>query len=152
LWRRYGTENAVPLTRYFLIVGSVLIALLFGANWIWPSAQPAQSQNVTAQAALDAPVARIHSTQKWPDKIEFDTSKPTIVPPTPVIASMTQPAPVVAENARAASPLDARAEAKPDVQPAPPRKRVARAHHRSPRQTRWATAYPMAPSWGGWNW
>ena len=137
-----------------MFVGSVLVALLFVAGWIWPSSEPAASQDATAQAAADAPVARIHSTQKWPDKIEFDTSKPTIVPPAvPGVAATAPPSsPVVAENTPATSPLDARAEVKPEVQPAP-RKRVARVHRHYSRQTRWANAYPMAPSWGGgWNW
>jgi hypothetical protein len=136
-------------------VGSVLVALLFVANWIWPSSEPVQAQDSTAQAAAGGPIARIHSTQKWPDKIEFDTSKPTIVPPpAPVLAATAAPA--AATNAAAASPLNARAEIKPNVQPAPapPRKRMARAHHRyPPRQatSTWADANPMARSWS-WNW
>jgi hypothetical protein len=147
--------NVVPVARYFVYVGSVLVALLFVANWIWPSSEPVPAQDGTAQAAADAPIARIHSTQKWPDKIEFDTSKPTIVPPAPVIAATVPPAPAAATDAAAASPLDARAEVKPNIQPAaaPPRKRVARVHHRSPRQatSTWADANPMARSWS-WNW
>jgi hypothetical protein len=150
----------VPLARYFVFVGSVLVALLFVVNWMSAGSEPAQPQDTTAQAALDAPIARIHSIQKWPDKIDFDTSKPTIVPPAPVVAQ-TAPAAVVATNAAAASPLDARAEVKPNIQPAPApqRKRVARTHHRNyprqdyPRQatSTWADANPMARSWS-WNW
>jgi hypothetical protein len=155
----------VPVARYFVYVGSVLVALLFVANWMWPNSEPAQGQDAAAQAAVEAPIARIHSTQKWPDKIEFDTSKPTIVPPAPqVVAQTAPPATTIASNA---SPLDARAEAKPNVQPAPApqRKRVAKVHHRSyprqdyyarqdyPRQatSTWADANPMARSWS-WNW
>jgi hypothetical protein len=153
LWRCNGTENAVPLARYFVFVGSVLVALLFGVNWIWPGSAPVQPQDTSAQAALDAPIARIHSTQKWPDKIDFDTSKPTIVPPAPTLAATASPQPALTTTA-AASPLDARAEIKPNTQPAQARKRVARVHHRSyPRQAtaRWANAYPMATSWS-WSW
>jgi hypothetical protein len=146
----------VPLARYFMFVGGVLVALLFVAGWIWPSSEPVPSRDTTAQAAADAPIARIHSTQKWPDKIEFDTSKPAIVPPAPVVAVTAPAAAEVAENRSATSPLDARAEIKPSVQPAPaatPR-RQARVHHRYSRQptSRWANASPMAPSWGAWNW
>jgi hypothetical protein len=150
--------NVVPVARYFVYVGSVLVASLFAANWMWPSSEPAQGQDAAAQAAIDAPIARIHSAQKWPDKIEFDTSKPTIVPPpAPAVAQTAPPAATVATNAAPASPLDARAEVKPNVQPA--RKRVARVHHRSyprqdyPRQatSTWADANPMARSWS-WNW
>jgi hypothetical protein len=133
----------------------VLVALLFVAGWVWPSSGPVPSQDTTAVAAADAPIARIHSTQKWPDKIEFDTSKPTIVPPpAPVVAATASPAAQVAENTPAASPLDARAEIKPNVQPAPAPRRQAKVHHRYSRQptSRWANASPMAPSWGAWNW
>ena len=143
--------NVVPVARYFVYVGSVLVALLFVANWMWPSSAPVQAQDSAAQAAAEGPIARIHSTQKWPDKIEFDTSKP---PPAPVLAATVPPEPATVTTA-AASPLDARAEVKLNVQPAPapPRKRVARAHHRSPRQatSTWADANPMARSWS-WNW
>jgi hypothetical protein len=147
----------VPITRYFVFVGGVLVALLFAAGWIWPISGPAVSQDTTAQAAADAPVARIHSTQKWPDKIEFDTSKPNFAPPpVPVVAATAPAAQVVAENTPAASPLDARAEIKPNVQVASAQapRRQARVHHRYSRQApaRWANAYPAAPSWGGWNW
>ncbi|MBV8744385.1 MAG: hypothetical protein JO134_05020 [Xanthobacteraceae bacterium] len=152
----------VPVARYFMYVGSVLVALLFAANWMWPSSEPAQGQDAAAQATIDAPIARIHSAQKWPDKIEFDTSKPTIVPPAPpVVAQTAPPSATLAANAAPESPLDARAEAKPNVQPAPApsRKRVARVHHRYPRQdyyarqatSTWADANPMARSWS-WNW
>jgi hypothetical protein len=144
--------NVVPVGRYFVYVGSVLVALLFVANWIWPSSEPVQEREASAQAVADAPIARIHSTQKWPDKIDFDTSMPTIVPaPAPVVAA-TAPPPSVAANTAAASPLDARAEVK--VQPAP--KRQARVHHRSqPRSapSAWANANPMARPWSwSWNW
>jgi hypothetical protein len=146
----------VPVARYFVYVGSVLVALLFVANWMWPSSAPVQAPDGAAQAAAEAPIARIHSTQKWPDKIEFDTSKPTIVPPlAPVVAATVPPDPAVAANTAPASPLDARAEIKPNVQPAPPRKRLAKVHHRSPRQSTstWADANPGPRPWSwSWNW
>jgi hypothetical protein len=151
--------NVVPVARYFVYVGSVLVALLFVANWMWPSSAPVQAQDSAAQAAAEGPIARIHSAQKWPDKIEFDTSKPIIVPPpAPALAATASPEPATVTTA-AASPLDARAEVKPNVQPAPApqRKRLARVHHRYPRQdprqptSTWADANPMARSWS-WNW
>jgi hypothetical protein len=144
----------VPIARYFVFVGSVLVALLFAAGWIWPSSGPTVSEAPLAQAAADAPVARIHSSQKWPDKIEFDTSKPTLAP-SPLVAAAASPAQVVAESTPAASPLDARAEIKPNVQVASAQasRRQAKLHHRYSRQapSRWANANPMAPSWS-WGW
>jgi hypothetical protein len=131
-----------------------MVALLLVANWLWPSSGPVQARDSSAQAAAEAPIARIHSTQKWPDKIEFDTSKPIIVP-APVLAATVPPEPATATDAAATSPLDARAEVKPNIKPAPApsRKRLARVHHRAPRQatSTWADANPMARSWS-WNW
>ena len=49
--------NVVPVARYFLYVGSVLVALLFVANWMWPSSAPVQAQD----GAAEGPIARIHS-------------------------------------------------------------------------------------------
>ena len=151
-------EIAVPLARYFVYVGSVLVALLFVVNWIWPSAAPVALLETSAQGSADVPIARIHSTRKWPDKIQFDTSMPTIVPPPspPPQLAATVPPPAAATTTASASPLDARAEAKPNVQPAPSRKRLTRAHHRGPRQattSRWADANPYARPWSwSWNW
>lgn len=151
-------EIAVPLARYFVYVGSVLVALLFVVNWIWPSAEPVPLLDTSVQGSADVPIARIHSTRKWPDKIQFDTSMPTIVPPAPPpqLAATVPPPPAAATNTASASLLDARAEAKPNVQPAPPRKRLAKVHHRSPRQpatSRWADANPSARPWSwSWNW
>jgi hypothetical protein len=151
-------EIAVPLARYFVYVGSVLVALLFVVNWIWPSAGPVPLLETSAQDSADVPIARIHSTRKWPEKIQFDTSMPTIIPPSvpPSQLAETVPPPAAATNTASTSSLDARAEAKPNVQPAPSRKRLARAHHRGPRQattSRWADANPSARPWSwSWNW
>jgi hypothetical protein len=65
----------MPLGRYFVAVGSVLLALLFMANWyLPPQATPA------AAADVDRTVIRLRSAQRWPERIVIDTSLPTIVP------------------------------------------------------------------------
>jgi hypothetical protein len=71
----------MPLGRYFGFAGSVLLALLFLADWYIPklSAEP-------DRADLDRSIIRIHTMHRWPDAIVFDTSLPTITPP-PVIAA-----------------------------------------------------------------
>ena len=155
----------MPILRYFVYIGCVLVALLFAANWIWPTEPRAPVQAVSAEPPFEQTI-RIQSARRWPDKIVFDTNQPTIVPPpAPVAAvSVPPPAPVVAAN----SPLDARAEIKPAVQPAPPPKRQARArrHRSQPDNSRpdawhdnWrqpdtvASAGPtMAPSWPFGRW
>ena len=65
----------MPLGRYFVFVGSALLALLFFADHYMPVkiAPP-------ARADVDRSIIRIHSGHKWPDAVVFDTSFPTIVP------------------------------------------------------------------------
>jgi hypothetical protein len=71
----------MPLVRYFVAVGSVLLALLFMANWYLPP------QAASAAAAdVDRTVIRLRSAQKWPERIVIDTSLPTIVPPPAKVA------------------------------------------------------------------
>ena len=72
----------MPLFRYFAVVGSLLLAMLFIADRYL--AAPAESviRNV---GEVDKTVIRIHSAHKWPDRIVFDTSLPTIVPPEPPV-------------------------------------------------------------------
>jgi hypothetical protein len=80
--------NKVPIGRYFAFVGSLLLAILFIADWYLPMA-PLQS--VTSREA-DKPIMRINSDQKWPERIVFDTSAPTIVPqPVVALAPVTNP-------------------------------------------------------------
>lgn len=146
----------MPVVRYFLWVGSVLLAMIFIVGWVWPSADPAPVKEASASAEMPTSPAnsmmlRIQSARKWPDKIEFDTSVPTIVPPpAPSVLAAVVPAAV---PVAAASPLDARAEMK-QVTPAPPPKRQARVHRRSVRPTvsTWAYANPAAqPHWSSWS-
>lgn len=65
----------MPLARYFFYVGGVLLALLFVLDACVPKPPVAD----TANANLT--VIRIRSEQKWPERIVFDTSLRTIVPP-----------------------------------------------------------------------
>jgi hypothetical protein len=64
----------MPLARYFLYVGGVLLALLF----VWDAYLPRLP--VADRAPANLPVIRIHSDRKWPDRIVYDTSVPTIIP------------------------------------------------------------------------
>jgi hypothetical protein len=71
----------MPLARYFLYVGGVLLTLLFILDAWFPRFPVAERANA------DLLVIRIHSDRKWPERIVFDTSLPTIIPPQ--IASAT---------------------------------------------------------------
>src|ERR1700720_4278288 len=71
----------MPLGRYFGFAGSLLLALLFLADWCIPKQSAAADR-----ADVDRSIIRIHTMHKWPEAIVFDTSLPTISPP-PVIAA-----------------------------------------------------------------
>jgi hypothetical protein len=73
----------VPLGRYFAFVGSVLLGMLFFADWYLPSAS---SQTFFRDARVDKSIIRITSAHKWPEPIVIDTNLPTIVPPLLVLA------------------------------------------------------------------
>jgi hypothetical protein len=90
----------VPLGRYFLYVGSLLLGMLFIADWYLPSAS---SQTFFREARVDKSLIRIKSIHKWPEPIVIDTSLPTIVPPLlPVWAE----APVINQPREALAQLD----------------------------------------------
>jgi hypothetical protein len=66
----------MPLARYFFFVGAVLLALLVVSDAYLPKLPVADS----TVAAVDTPLIRIHSDRKWPERVVFDTSIPTITP------------------------------------------------------------------------
>ena len=66
----------MPLTRYFFFVGGVLLALLFISDAYLPKLPVADSD----YAGVDKSIIRIHSDHKWPERVVFDTSRPTEVP------------------------------------------------------------------------
>jgi hypothetical protein len=63
----------MPLGRYFLWVGGVLLALLLIADLYLPKSPDAET------ASVDPPVIRIRSEQKWPERIVYDTNREMIV-------------------------------------------------------------------------
>jgi hypothetical protein len=67
----------VPLGRYFFFVGSLLVAMLFVAEWYLPDSP----QSFVREAYVDKSIIRIKSAHKWPERVAIDTSLPTIVPP-----------------------------------------------------------------------
>jgi hypothetical protein len=73
----------VPLGRYFAFAGSLLLVMLFIADWYLPSAS---SQPFFQEARVDKSIIRIKSAHKWPESMVIDTSLPTIVPPLLVLA------------------------------------------------------------------
>ena len=88
----------MPVARYFLFVGGVLLALLLAIDAFTPQ-QVAVASN--AAPGIDKTVVRIRSDQKLPERVVYDTSLPTIVPPPSVTAQAGAPAPVAAVTAQA---------------------------------------------------
>jgi hypothetical protein len=76
----------VPLIRYFVFVGILLLGMLFMADWYLPSAS---SQTFFRETRVDRSIIRIKSAHTWPEPVVIDTSLPTIVPPPPVLAKAT---------------------------------------------------------------
>ena len=72
----------MPLGRYFTFTGSILVALLFLADWYMP-----KTSIESGWTDVDRSVIRIQSRHKWPEAVVFDTSLPTIVPPAALTAS-----------------------------------------------------------------
>ena len=112
----------MPLARYFTFVGSLLLALLFLADWYFPKlvAPP-------ATAGVDKTIIRLHSAHKWPEATVFDTSLPTIVPPPAAVVADRRPPAAIARPPEQAFAL-ALPEAMPvRAEPAPaPRKHIER--------------------------
>jgi hypothetical protein len=97
----------MPVARYFLFVGGVLLALLVAIDALVPQQAVVASQ---AAPSVNKTVVRIRSDQKLPERVVYDTSLPTIVPPPSMTAqAVAPPAPAAAP----ASPLaDATAQAR----------------------------------------
>jgi hypothetical protein len=63
----------MPLLKYFGWVGSFLVAALFAANWC-------SSVPIARSRPSDVPLTRrinirIHTDQKWPERVVFDTTR-----------------------------------------------------------------------------
>jgi hypothetical protein len=94
----------MPVARYFLFIGGVLLALLLAIDALVPQQALVASQ---ATPSVNKTVVRIRSDQKLPERVVYDTSLPTIVPPPVVTAQVT--APVVAPSAPASADATAQA-------------------------------------------
>jgi hypothetical protein len=113
----------MPLARYFFFVGAALLALMFTLDAYLPKSSAAGRTNT----ATDLSVIRIHSDQKWPERIVFDTSLPTITPVPAKTAEANGPVPTtVSEISAKAHVRDSFAQLQPSnrnqLEPADPRK------------------------------
>jgi hypothetical protein len=123
----------------------MLLALLFGVDAFAPKEQVVSA--TAAAAPMENPTLRIRSDHKWPERVVYDTSLPTIVPPKVEAAALVPaPAPEMSAKARVRESFaqfrpadDPKPEAKPlpkrkvaktrATPPAPPMMRVAQQPH-----------------------
>jgi len=109
----------MPVARYFLLVGGVLLALLFLLNEVLPQLPVAER---VAESGSNKSVIRINSDRKWPERVVFDTNMPTIVPPI---------APALVAKAEAAVSAQARGlQAFAQLKPSEPRKPEPKPQHK----------------------
>src|SRR6185369_16512969 len=67
-------ESGMPLARYILCVGGALLSLLFILDAYLPETPVSDAGNSRSA------IIHIHSDQKWPERIVYDTSLPTVLP------------------------------------------------------------------------
>ena len=124
----------MPVVRYFLFVGGVLLALLLAVDAFSPQ-QVAVASN--SAAGIDKTVVRIRSDQKLPERVVYDTNLPTIVPPTASVQVAAAPVALSADATAQARVRDTFAQLVPaepkKAEPQVQRKRkVARSHANQP--------------------
>lgn len=61
----------MPVVRYFLFTGAILLGLLFWSDWYFPNVV-----TETAASDIDRSVIRITSRHRWPAPVRFDTGVP----------------------------------------------------------------------------
>lgn len=115
----------MPIIRYFIFVGALLLALLFAADRYLPA--PVEH---AAAADPDRTIIRIASARSLPEKIIFDTcprtDAPMIAQTDPVVQAPQQQV----REAMAAMPAAPSAEIKND-----PQTRISAASHPHPRRS-----------------
>jgi hypothetical protein len=134
-----GVGSKMPIARYFLFVGGVLLALLFGVD-AFATKEPAASSIAAVAAPEVNPTLRIRSDRKWPEAVVYDTSVPTIVAPKVETAAAEAVAPTpAAEMSAKARVRESFAQFKPADDPKPeakpvPKRKVAKARPVPPAQ------------------
>ena len=80
----------MPVARYFLFVGGVLLALLFLVDAFTPTPQQIAVASNGAPS-VDKYTVRIKSDQKLPERVVYDTSLQTIVPLKATVVAVAAP-------------------------------------------------------------
>ncbi|GLR90651.1 hypothetical protein [Bradyrhizobium iriomotense] len=130
----------MPILRYFMYVGGALLALLFAVNLGLPEAPVAQN---IVTSSNEAPLIRIRSDRKLPERVVLDTSQATIAPPAPAKTAGVATQPPAQPNASPAlgdmsakarvresfaqfTPTEPKGDAASVKKPVQPKRKVAR--------------------------
>ena len=105
---------AVPIARYFMVVGSALVVLLLIAGWSLPELPPSfpDRPEIIERAAI-----RIRSERKWPEKIILDTTQLTIPTPSIEVAPAEQLVARLPDEMTDQAGVDSLARPNPDARP-----------------------------------
>ncbi|MCG2626250.1 hypothetical protein L6654_06375 [Bradyrhizobium sp. WYCCWR 13023] len=123
----------MPIIRYFVFVGALLLALLFAASRYLPA--PVER---AAAAEPDRTIIRITSARRLPDRIVFDTRPRSDLPAIAQADSVAERPQQLGREAMAAAPAAPLPESKNDqpmrfsTAPRPRPKRVAKPSKRVP--------------------
>jgi hypothetical protein len=72
----------MPLRQYFMWVGTILLVMLFAADWCFPPpVAHAPHSEIPPNERINL---RIHSDSKWPERVVIDTTRSRLTPPADV--------------------------------------------------------------------
>ena len=120
----YSLElSAVPIARYFIVVGSALVVLLLIAGWSFPEPLPSFPDR---PEIINSTTIRIRSERKWPEKIVLDTDQPTFSPLSIEVAQAQQSVEPLPDDMTDRTSVDALAKPNSDARPIDARSQPAR--------------------------
>lgn len=122
--------SAVPITKYFVVVGSVLAVLLLIAGGSLPE-PPASFPD--RPEIIDRTTIRIRSALKWPEKVVLDTGQPTIPTSSVEAAPTEQLVAQLPDEMTDRTRADSLAKLNPDARPIDAHRRPARAKRKPAR-------------------
>jgi hypothetical protein len=68
----------MPLRQYFMWVGTILLVMLFAADWCFPPpVAHAPHSEIPPNERINL---RIHSDVRWPERVVFDTTRSRLTP------------------------------------------------------------------------
>jgi hypothetical protein len=132
----------VPLVRYFLLVGGMLLALLLVTGWYLPTPPPMSDYG----APIDEATLHVRFEHKWPQRLQFDTTTHAILPPAPpIVAAMPTEGPKLSALAEERSPetqvMEKQVTAKPKSHV------VTRSRRRAPTEVTQFAVNPAPSPW-----